>query len=150
MSFWRLVLLLLWAFVFSPGSPAWAQETTQFEDCAQAFSSSEFADILTRNEELEFGQLDSRKKGRPLLGLPCTRDQLDQFFVAAGWERTKEYVFTNPQESGFEIPFVVDTAITYCKKHRRLFTLFIKRCTQIAVINMYQRRITFISASGTK
>ena len=67
-------------------SLSFAQEegADPFTECAAVLASPTFVNILTRNEGKDFHVLSPLKRGRTLVGLECSVDELTEFFEDAG------------------------------------------------------------------
>ena len=74
------------AFGLAIASGASAQDSGEYAECEQLLNSPPFDTLLTRNEGQDYGELNSDRLGEALLGVKCSRDQIVEYFLSAGWE----------------------------------------------------------------
>jgi hypothetical protein len=129
-----------------------AQESEEFTECEQMLRSPPFDDLLTRNIGTGFHELRARNRGRALLGLECSVDELTAFFEDAGWEflRYEEYSPIGPW-GDYGIPeFYNDSAARFCIKRPTLFGLFDFRCRARVSVYFHGARIVYITTNVSK
>jgi hypothetical protein len=136
--------------VFGGISTAFAQESDEYTECTQLLNSPPLNDVLTRNDRHDFWQLDARKQGAVLMGLKCSHEELNHYFLSSGWEFIESRLGKPTGPLGGEFQYYTDSAYIYCHKSRNLINLYLLRCTSSAVLSFFEGEISFVNVGASK
>ncbi len=122
-----------------------------YAECAELLGSPPLDTLLTREDELsgeegnDYGNLNSDRLGATLLGVVCSRDQIMDYFLSAGWEFRGEDDLvgeSGPPDSRYK----QDYSIAFCKVRGLPWRIFLYRCEAIAGVTFFEGHITRVIA----
>ena len=137
--------------IFPAFALAQEESTDPYSECAEILGSPPFDTLLTRKGELsgkegdDYGNVNSDGLGAALLGVVCSRDQIMEYFLSAGWEfKGEDY---SVGESGPPINrYKYDYSIAFCKVRSLPWRLLFYRCEATAGVIFFEGHITHINA----
>jgi hypothetical protein len=128
-------------------APVLAQADDSYSECARLLSSPPFDTLLFEDNGHRYGELNSDHLGETLLGVKCSRDQIVDYFVSAGWELKGEkhrYGVAGPSSARYESDF----NIGFCKPKKLPWRLIFYRCAATSGFHLFKGRITHINAGA--
>lgn len=128
-----------------------AQEGGEFSDCAQLLNSPPLDDLLTGNESKDSHELRSDLLGAALLGVKCSRAQIIEYFLSAGWElRGESHRQPHGEAGGADNRYKIDYSIAFLKYRKFPQSLIYGRREAIAGFSMFEGRVTHITSGPFK
>lgn len=114
-----------------------------YAKCAELLNSPPLDTVLTQNDGQDYDLLPSNQLGASLLGVKCSRDQIVEYFLSAGWEfqgESKGYSVNGPPSDRFER----DTGLAFCKPRKLPWRLIFYRCGPFGGFSLFENRVTHI------
>jgi len=140
-------LLLILFSIFPVSVFAQSEADGLYTECAALLESPPLDTLLARRDELsgkegnDYGNLNSDRQGAILLGVVCSRDQIMDYFLSAGWEFLGEDFIVG--ESGpASNRYKQDYTIAFCKVRGWPWRIFLYRCEAIAGVHFFEGRVT--------
>jgi len=130
---------------FAGASGALAQEVDEFSVCTRLLTSPPLDTLLVQNDGQDYSLLASDQLGKSLLGVKCSRDQIVEFFLNAGWElRGENHIVSESGPSTSR--YLRDYGIGFRKPRNFPWRLVYGRYQAISGIFMFEGRITHITS----
>jgi hypothetical protein len=141
-----LLFALASVLAFGGASATLAQENDEYAECTQLLNSPPLDTLLTQNDGNDYGDIASDREGAALLGGKCSRDQIVEYFLSAGWEFIGENHRQSYSESGPSSDrYKTDFSIAFCLPRKLPWRLIFYRCEAIGGFSMFEERITHIN-----